>query len=421
MDITAIPSQLGQSLQDILNGATRFARPIITYNGAGVSQLVYPSLQELTYKEGTEQTGDNVELKLADPEGKFRLTWRLKGAVPLNLALESENWNYLGERTYRDCGSFEISRIGIKQQKRSGTTVSLYATSIPVSSSGRLERKNRAWTKTTLKAMAAQIAADNNLTLQYIAKEDPAIARSDQHDESDYVLLNRHAHENDLFIKVKNHALWIISKEELEQQSPVGTIICPTPDHPGGINGFGGIEDWEINESTEDIYKAAEVKFRNCKTGTTLVGTCTDPHAVVGATLRDKYNPHPESDEDTDNAPMTVPKAAAASGLLPPLIQKPWAKNPYPATVPAISANTGSTTKAQRVAKSKLKKKNRKGKKHRLVVPLNLRIEAGTVYTLKGFSPDFDSNWLIIDCEHKFSAKGGSTTSLDLQMCITGY
>lgn len=420
MDIIGIPV-LGQTLQGILNGATRFARPIVTYNGAGVSQQVYPSLQELCYKEGTEQTGDNVELRLADPEGRFRLTWKLKGAVPLNLALESENWNYLGERTYRDCGSFEIHRIQIKQAKRGGTVVSLYATSIPVSSSGRLERKNRAWTKTTLKAMAQQIATDNKLTLQYQAKENPKIARSDQHDESDFVLLNRHAHESDLFVKVKNHALWIISKEELERQSPVGKIICPTPDNPGGINGVGGIEDWEINESTEDTYKACEVKFRNCKTGTTLVGDCTDPAAVVGATLRDKYNPHPETDEDTDNSPMPVPKAVTASGLLPPLIPNPWATHKYPATVPTVDANAGSTTKAKRTARSKLKKKNRKGKKHRLVVPLNLRVEAGTVYTLAGFSPDFDANWLITECEHKFSAHGGSTTSLDMQMCITGY
>lgn len=420
MDILDVPL-FGQTLQDILNGATRFARPIITYNGTGVSQQVYPSLQELVYKEGTEQTGDNVELKLADPEGLFRLTWSLKAAVPLNLALESENWNFLGERTYRDCGSFQISRIGISQSKRAGTIVALNASSIPISSSGRLERKNRAWSKTTLKAMAAQIAADNGLALQYIAKENPSIARSDQHDESDFVLLNRHAHENDLFVKVKSGTLWIISKEELEHQSPVGTIVCSTPDHPGGINGTGGFEHWEINESTEDIYKAAEVKFRHPKTGATLVGTCTDPNAVVGPTLRDHYYPHPEDTEDTDNSEMPIPKASSATGLLPPLISQVWAYNPYPQTVPAVDSNTASTTKAGRVAKSKLKKKNRKGKKHRITVPLNLRVEAGTVYTLQGFSPDFDANWLVTECEHKFSAKGGSTTSLDLQMCILGY
>jgi hypothetical protein len=296
--LTDIPG-IGPALAGMLS-QVRSARPIISYSGADVSQEVYPSLQELTYKEGTESKGDNVELKLADPEGRFRLTWSLKVAVPLNLSLESQNWLYQGERTHRDCGSFEIKRISIRQDKRSGTIVSLSASSIPVSCSGRLERKNRAWTKTTLKAIAQQVATDNGLALRYIAKENPKIARTDQHDESDFVLLDRHAHENDLFVKVKQKTLWIISKEELEQQAPVGTIVCPTPGNPGGVNGRGGITSWEISESTEDIYKAAEVKFRNNKTGMTVTGTATDPKAVVGSVLRDKYNPHTESSQDTE-------------------------------------------------------------------------------------------------------------------------
>lgn len=280
-------------------GGARFARPIISYNDANVSTQVYPSLKELTYKEGTESTGDNVELKLADPEGHFRLTWQLKAATPLNLGLESQNWNAAGEHLFKDCGTFEIHRISIKQNKKSGTEISLYASSIPVKSTLRLERKTRAWTKTNLQTIAQQIATENGLTLQYQAKENPQIARTDQHDESDFVLLNRHAEENDLFVKVKKGKLWMISKEELEQQAPVGTIVCPTANNPGGINGMG-IIDWDMSETTEDTHKACEVKFRHNKTGTTVTGLTTDPNAVVGSTLRDKSNPHPEPSEDTD-------------------------------------------------------------------------------------------------------------------------
>lgn len=299
MDISSIPV-LGPALQGLISG-TRWAAPIISYNNGDVTAQVFPSLKELCYREGTEFTGDSVDLKLADPEGKFRLTWTLKAAVPLNLALESYNWNYPGERIHRDCGSFEIHRIEIRQEKGGGTTVELAATSIPVSANGRLERKSRAWTKTTLKAIAQQIATDNGLALQYNAKENPKISRADQHDESDFVLLERHAQESDLFVKVKQKTLWIISKEELEHQAPVGTIVCPTPGNPGGVNGQGGIVSWEINETTEDIYKAAEVSFRNNKSGRVVTQSVTDPNAVVGPVHRVKDDPHAEDSGDTND------------------------------------------------------------------------------------------------------------------------
>src|SRR6516162_330324 len=123
---------IGQSLQSVMGGGIRFARPIVSYGGGDVSAQALGSLQELSYKEGTEQTGDTVEMKLADPEGLIRMSWSLKSATAITLALESENWNYIGERTYRDCGSFQVNRISIRQDKHSGSIVSISATSIPV-------------------------------------------------------------------------------------------------------------------------------------------------------------------------------------------------------------------------------------------------------------------------------------------------
>jgi phage protein D len=106
---------------------------------------------------------------------------------------------------------------------------------------------------------------------------------------------------------------------------------------------------------------------------------------------------------------------------LPPLIAKPWQRTIYPAQMPVVDTNAASTSKAKRKSRARLKKKNRKGKKHRLTLALDLTLEAGDVYTLQGFSPDFDGPWLITEVEHKFAGKSGSQTTLTLQKCITGY
>jgi hypothetical protein len=106
---------------------------------------------------------------------------------------------------------------------------------------------------------------------------------------------------------------------------------------------------------------------------------------------------------------------------LPPLLPNIWPTVTPPKNLQIDNKNTKTKTKADRSARAKLKKKNRKGKRHRIVFPLNLRLESGNVYTLQGFSPDFDGDWLVIGCEHRFAGKSGSTTTLELEMVITGY
>jgi phage protein D len=226
---------------DSLLLAARTATPVITYNGADQSTVVYPSLLELSVKEGIGFTGDAVTLRLADPEGLFRLTWTLKAVVPLDLTIKTQNWNYPGEMLTRDFGTFTVTRCEISQNKGQGTVVSLYASSINPCTPGRLQKNSSGTNATTLQALAAAVAQANGLTLNYIAPINPTFSRVDQYDQSDYVFLQRLCKQNDFFMKVKNGGLWIQSMTQIEQQSPAGTIICPTPGNPGGINGVGGI------------------------------------------------------------------------------------------------------------------------------------------------------------------------------------
>jgi hypothetical protein len=92
------------------------------------------------------------------------------------------------------------------------------------------------------------------------------------------------------------------------------------------------------------------------------------------------------------------------------------------ATVPTatIENNETKTTRADKVAKSRLKKKNRKRHSKSIVLPLNLSLESATVYTTQGFSPDLDGNWLVTSVTHSLK-KSGSTTSVELERCKTSF
>jgi hypothetical protein len=80
------------------------------------------------------------------------------------------------------------------------------------------------------------------------------------------------------------------------------------------------------------------------------------------------------------------------------------------------------TDKAKKVAKAKLKQKNRKANEFVLNMPLNLAFEAASVYKLSGFTPDANAGtWVVTDVNHTFKGKTGSTTKVTLRRTLNDY
>jgi phage protein D len=270
--------------------------PSITIGGIPLPAQLLASVTHITYKEGLVFTGDTVSLSISDPKGIFRRNFRLKAALPVTLSIAAGG-------KVRDAGTFYIHTVRMKGDKGGGSDIDIEATSIPIKPecSVRTERKSRGTEKTTLKDLAAKVATENGLTLQYQAADNPKLGRDDQHDESDLVHLGKHCQQNDFALKIRKDTLWILDHEALEKQSPVGAFVLPLPGNPGGFNGTGGVISWELNECVEDIYKAAEVSFKDHKTGKTVTALVSDPgNADLGITHRVKANPHDDEDTDTD-------------------------------------------------------------------------------------------------------------------------
>jgi len=268
--------------------------PSISIAGNPLPTSLAGKITKLCYKEGLNFTADTVSFEIADPDGSFRRNFRLKAALPVTVSISS------GFHV-RQCGTFYIHTVRMRGDKGGGSTISIDCTSTPIKPecSVRTERKSRGSEKTTLKDLASKIAKENGLGLNYQCADNPKIGRADQHDESDLVHLGKHCGENDFLLKIKDNTLWVLDHEALEKQAPVGPLVLPSPGNPGGINGVGGVVSWELNESVEDIYKAAEVAFKDHKTGKTVKEIVQDPgNSDIGTILRDKHNPH--DDEDTD-------------------------------------------------------------------------------------------------------------------------
>jgi phage protein D len=278
--------------------------PTITIGGAALPAELANLVTEITYKEGLKFTSDTVNLHVADPGGVFRRTFRIKATIPVTLSITVTGG--LGSLT-KNCGTFYIHTLNFKGNKSGGCDIDIECTSTPVKSDNsiRTERKSRGTEKTTLKDLAAKIAKENGLGFSWQVKANPKIGRTDSHDESDLVHLNKHCSDNDLIMKVKDQTLYILDHDALEKQPPVGIIIAPSPLDPGGINGVGGLLSFHMTESTEDVYKACEVAYYDPRTGKMIKRTVNDPdNADLGITHR--YKHFPDDDESTNlNDPDT--------------------------------------------------------------------------------------------------------------------
>ncbi len=274
-----MPTGLTDSLLSQLS-SVRKAFPIIQYNGNDVSAVVFPSLIGLTYKESykDEVFSDTVDIELADPEGLFRLTWELAATQPLSLSLVMENWNgpESGKIT-KDCGTLFITAITMHSDKSKGTTITLTCSSMAPDLSIRLEKKSHAWEQKTVSGVVNQIAADNGWKPKYTPSTDDAMDRVDQHDHSDAYMLKKICSEHDFSWKVVNGTLWIRANADVESQSPIGTIVCPSPTDIGGLNG-SGLVSWEFRENTEDCsYSSCQVDVKDNKTGKTVHAKAVAP------------------------------------------------------------------------------------------------------------------------------------------------
>ncbi len=100
----------------------------------------------------------------------------------------------------------------------------------------------------------------------------------------------------------------------------------------------------------------------------------------------------------------------------------PPAQPVAPTPLKSDETDPSVTDKAKKVAKAKLKQKNRKANEFVITLPLNLAFEAATVYKLQGFTPDANERtWVVTDVIHSFRGKTGSTTKVTLRRALNDY
>ena len=231
--------------------------------------------------------------------------------------------------------------------------------SVPNSSEIRNVEKSRSWEKVQLSKIAKDIANESKLELFYDTSEDPIIERAEQDEISDIAFLKRQCRDAGLAIKVTDSQLIIFDIEDYEKKESILTLE----------KNSGTIKDFRLSTTIHEIYKSARVKYAHGQKNNSFDYTFTDSEKVEGMTLQ-------------------------------------------------INQKVESAAEAEKLAKKKLREKNREETKANFTLIGDFRYISGNTIEIAGFHV-YDGKYIISKTTHELS--NGYTTKIELKKCLKGY
>lgn len=283
-----------------------------------------------------------------------------KGEKPklVTAVLVQQNWDGNGRDATLNMGTFEIDGIDVSGPP---TKVTVKSTSIPYTSTLRMEKKSRAWENITLKGIGEQIAGESRMSLMYEAEENPTFKRKEQIQTSDIKFLQELCHAAGMALKVTTMKIVIYDAAKYDAKPAVKTFH------------FGGKEilSYKLGTSlTDTAYTSCHVSYSDPDSKETIEYTYT-PDSSIGT-----------------------------------------------GQVLEVNEKVRNTEEAKRLAKKRLREKNTQEYTASLKVVGDVSLVAGITVKLKGFQK-FDKKYKVTQAKH--SLTGGYTVDLSLKQVLEGY
>ena len=329
----------------------------ILADGEDVSANLSPYLKSITYTDNSGGEADTAEIEVEDSTHKFIGDWLPKRGLTVSIKLFRENWQGDGQTETFNLGSFELDEITVSYPP---STARFKLNSIPQNSGLRQKDESKSWENVRLSQIAADVASKAKVKLFYEALEDPTIKRAEQSEVSALAFLEKLCSDNGLALKVSDGTLIIFDESKMELQAAVAHLDYD----------LSTIKRFQATATLQEIYKKCEVVYKHGQKDEKIVGTFEDGGKEDGKTLK-------------------------------------------------INQRVETQAEAEKLAKKKLRDKNKKETQIRLTTIGRFELVAGNVIELINHGK-FSGRYLIEKSTHKVGSDG-YTVDLDLRKCLNGY
>ncbi|WP_232277201.1 phage late control D family protein [Paenibacillus sp. 481] len=337
--------------------SARRAELKLTYNGKDISGPLSDWLIDFNYSDAAPGYLDDLQLTLADRERRWQSDWISMAGDKIKAEIITHNWFKHGETMKLPCGTFSVDAVDFAGPP---DTVQIKALSLPVSASIRHEKRTRAWEKVKLSTLARDIAKRAGLKL-FFSADDTTYDRIEQQDQSDMAFLMDACIKEGVAIKITGGKLVLFDEAKFEQQAPIMTIN----------RGESNVSSYSFSWSTSGA------AYRSC------VVTYQHKKKKMTKTIQASYTP--------PGAPKTGPTLR-------------------------IKEKIDSQAAGIRLAKKKLREKNKEVGKASLSMMGDVRLAAGATIQLKDFGR-FDGKYIIVSAKHAVGS-GGYRTDLEIRKVL---
>lgn len=251
---------------------TRRTEVEIWIAGKNVTADIKKYLKSVTFTDVMEGESDTAQINLHDSDRLFIGDWFPQRGDSCKITLIKIEGDL---REVFELKDFEIDEI-TNTANNSGNTASIKLNSIANKSELRSIDKSRSWENVKLSKIASDIAADGDLTLFYDTEIDPEIKRAEQKEKSNLSFLYGLCKKHYLALKIaEGNQLVIFDAEKYEQQEPVAKLSY----------GDGKVLTFSGTATISKIYKSCHVKYQHGKDAVKYDYTYTDDTKESGMTL----------------------------------------------------------------------------------------------------------------------------------------
>ena len=335
---------------------TRHVGARITIEGKDVTEDVSHALKSVTYEDVLSGETDTVELEFEDAARLFISTWFPTRGATLQVELFRENWHGGGQLETLNLGTFEVDEI---RNSYPPNVAKIKGNSCPQNSALRQTDESKSWEDVKLSQIAADVASASNVELFYDTEYDPVIKRAEQSELSRLAFLEKISKDHGLAVKISDGKLIVFDEEKYERQEPVSVIAYES----STVKKFTG------TATLTEIYKACEVVYKHGQKDEKIQARFEDASKTEGKTLK-------------------------------------------------VNQKVEDQTEADRLARKKLREKNKDEVKVELTVTGRFEYLSGQVVELTGHG-FYDGRYLIERARHKVG--DGYEVDLELRRCLNGY
>ena len=247
-----------------------------------ITEAVDKFLISATYTDNMSGTVDDLSISLEDRGNLWINDWYPSHGSFIDITMNSLNWNTLSDgQVALHVGKFQLDEI---ESSSPPNTVTLKAVALEGNSSLRETKVNKTWDKTSVKAIATDIAIRNNMTLYWDCDTDPSIDHSEQYSESDLAYLQKVCKDVGFAVKASVDQLFVLDvykydnqKEQIIIRRPGGQYKALTEEEAKTMLVVPSLISYKLNSKTRNIYRACHVRHKQGKSKELIEATFEAP------------------------------------------------------------------------------------------------------------------------------------------------